>query len=92
MSWVVFGEFAAGFERPDHPRLEVVRKGFDLIDTDEQTALVCARLYRHLRDHSNLIGANDLWIATCAVRHDLPLVPRNLGEFSRVPGLLVIGY
>ena len=92
LSWVVFGEFAAGFERQDHPRLEVVRKGFELIETDEQTALVYARLYRHLRDQSSLIGANDLWIAACAVRHDLPLVTRNLGEFSRVPGLQVIAY
>lgn len=92
LSLVVFGEFAAGFECLDHPRLEVVRKGFELIATDEQTALVYARLYRQLRDQHRLIGANDLWIAACAVRHDLPLVTRNHGEFSRVPGLQVIAY
>jgi predicted nucleic acid-binding protein len=92
LSMVVFGEFAAGFDRPDHPRLEVVRKGFEIIDIDEGTALVYARLYRHLREQSCLIGANDLWIAACAVQNELPLVTRNREEFSRVPGLQVISY
>lgn len=92
LSVTAFGEFAAGFDRPDHPRLDMVRKGYEIIGIDEETALIYARLYRHLRDKKCLIGANDLWIASQAVQHDLPLVTRNLGEFSRVPGLRVLGY
>lgn len=35
------------------------------------------------------IGGNDLMIAAIASTHDLTLVTRNVGEFSRVPGLRV---
>ena len=34
----------------------------------------------------------DLLIATAALRDDAPLVTRNVKDFSRVPGLRVLGY
>lgn len=40
---VAFGEFAAGFDRPDHPHLDLVRRGFDILPADEETALVYPR-------------------------------------------------
>ena len=92
LSLVAFGEFAAGLDRPDHPRLDLVRLGYDIMPTDEETALVYARICRNLRERNCLIGANDLWIAAHALQHRLPLVTRNASEFSRVPDLLVIGY
>lgn len=92
LSAVAFGEFAAGFNRPDHPRLELIRAGYEFMPADEETALSYAKLYRDLRERSCLIGANDLWIAAHALRHDLPLVTRNLAEFERVPGLRVMTY
>lgn len=36
------------------------------------------------------VGANDLWIATCAIRHSLPLVTHNLKHFANIPRLTVI--
>jgi tRNA(fMet)-specific endonuclease VapC len=39
-----------------------------------------------------MIGTNDLWIAAAAIVHGAPLVTNNTGEFSRVPGLTVIGF
>ena len=51
-----------------------------------------ARIHQDLRERKCLIGANDLWIAASAMRHGLPLVTRNAGEFTRVEGLMVIGY
>lgn len=92
LSAVAFGEFAAGFDRPDHPRLDLIRSGYEFMPTDEQTSLVYASLYRNLRERSFLIGASDLWIAAHALRYALPLVTRNLAEFSRVPGLRVMSY
>ncbi|MES2660664.1 MAG: type II toxin-antitoxin system VapC family toxin [Verrucomicrobiota bacterium] len=92
LSAVALGEFAAGFDRPDHPRLEVVRKGYEIMATDEETALIYARLYRHLQESKCLIGANDLWIAAGAMRNGASLVTRNVDEFLRVPGLRVVAY
>jgi predicted nucleic acid-binding protein len=38
------------------------------------------------------MAAMDLLIATAALLDDAPLVSRNARDFSRVPGLRVIGY
>ena len=72
--------------------LNTTRMQYEFMPADEETALSYAKLYRDLRERSCLIGANDLWIAAHALRHDLPLVTRNLAEFERVPGLRVMTY
>jgi predicted nucleic acid-binding protein len=36
------------------------------------------------------IPANDLWIATCAIRHSLPLITHNLKHFENIPHLNII--
>lgn len=92
LSAVAFGEFAVGFDRSDHPRLETIRKGYEITVTDEETALIYARLYLHLKELKCLIGSNDLWIAAAAMRNGASLVTRNADEFSRIPGLCVVAY
>ena len=92
LSVVALGEFAEGFERPDHELLRAVRELHVLLDIDEETALVYARLARRLRRQGRLIGTNDLWIAAASLRHDLPLVTSNPGEFERVDGLRAVAY
>ena len=42
-----------------------------------------------LRREGNMIGANDLMIASIALSRGLRLVTRNASEFRRVPGLRV---
>jgi predicted nucleic acid-binding protein len=37
-----------------------------------------------------MVAANDLWIATCAIRHSIPLVTHNAKHFERIPRLTVI--
>jgi tRNA(fMet)-specific endonuclease VapC len=38
----------------------------------------------------NVVSANDLWIAVCALRHSLPLITHNAKHFERIPNLKVI--
>lgn len=92
LSAVALGEFAEGFEDPDHPVLRMVRELHVLLETDEETALHYGRVTRTLRAEGRLIGTNDLWIAASSLRHELPLVAANPGDFSRVAGLEVVGY
>jgi len=33
---------------------------------------------------------NDLWIASCAIRHAIPLVTNNRKDFEKIPGLKLI--
>lgn len=87
---IAFGEFAVGFDRPDHPRLETIRKGYEIVGIDDKTSEIYAQLYRQLNAKNRMIGANDLWIAASALQHGGELVTRNVDDFSRVPGLKVM--
>ena len=88
----VLGEFAEGFDQPDHPVLRAVRELHVILAIDEETSLRYAGISRILRARGALIGTNDLWIAAACLRHDVPLVTANVAEFRRVPSLQVIGY
>jgi predicted nucleic acid-binding protein len=37
-----------------------------------------------------VVPTNDLWIATCAIRHSIPLVTHNFKDFDGIPRLRVI--
>jgi tRNA(fMet)-specific endonuclease VapC len=37
-----------------------------------------------------VIAGNDLWIASCAIRHSIPLITNNRKHFERIPGLNLI--
>jgi predicted nucleic acid-binding protein len=89
---VALGEFAEGFEHPDHPVLRAVRELHVLLPVDEQTALRYGRLTRGLRGRGTLIGANDLWIAATALRYGIPLATADISAFGRVPELEVVAY
>jgi tRNA(fMet)-specific endonuclease VapC len=53
----------------------------------------CVPHYASIRDHlerqGQVIGGNDLMIASIALANDLTVVTRNSNEFRRVPGLRV---
>lgn len=37
-----------------------------------------------------VVSANDLWIATCAIRHSIPLITHNRRHFEGIPRLEII--
>lgn len=43
-----------------------------------------------LEQSGKIVGANDLWIATCAIRHSIPLISNNRADFEDIPGLVLI--
>ena len=92
LSPTALGEFAEGFDDPEHPLLRAVRDQHLLLPIDELTALAYGRIARALRLAGQLIGTNDLWIAATSTRYALPLVTANTAQFARVPGLEVISY
>jgi predicted nucleic acid-binding protein len=92
ISWTVAGEFAEGFGDIHHPACAAMLARFDILPMDQATAHLYAVTTRHLRKSNQLIGANDHWIAAAALAHAMPLVTNNAEHFSRIPGLLVVGY
>jgi tRNA(fMet)-specific endonuclease VapC len=65
---------------------------YPILHSDAATVRRYAQIHADLRRRNDLIGPNDLWIAACALANDLPLLTRNIGQFSRVDGLQVIDY
>ncbi len=92
ISWTVAGEFAEGFGGIADPACSAVLNLFEVTGMNEATADQYARITSGLRRRSQLIGANDLWIAASAVATGFPLVTTNAKHFSRVPGLRLMGY
>ena len=56
---------------------------------DRETTEVYARLYVQLRDAGTPIPANDLWIASLAVQHQLGLMTRD-SHFAKVPQVSIV--
>ena len=92
LSAIALGEFAEGFDRAEHPIVAAVREGHTLVQVDDQTAFVYARVVRELRRRGELIGANDLWIGCTSLRLGLPIVTANVEHFRRIDGLGVVQY
>jgi predicted nucleic acid-binding protein len=59
---------------------------------DDRFAPMYARLFAAIRRSGKTVSSMDLLIATAALLDDAPLATRNVRDFSRVPGLRVVGY
>lgn len=64
-----------------------IRQDFVSLPFDDRAAEEYGKLRAHLSAHGNLIGPNDLMIASIALAQRMTLVTHNTNEFSRVPGL-----
>ncbi len=62
---------------------------FESLPFDDKSAEFYGTLRTLLEKNGTPIGANDLFIASLAIAHDLTVLTRNRSEFSRVPGLRV---
>ena len=59
---------------------------------DDRFPVTYGRLLAGVQRSGRRIASRDLLIATAAIVDDAPLVTRHVAEFSRVPGLRVLGY
>jgi tRNA(fMet)-specific endonuclease VapC len=56
---------------------------------DDAAADLFVRIRRHLESLGQIIGPYDMQIAAIALANGCTLVTHNVGEFSRVPGLVI---
>ena len=87
-----YGEFAEGFTNRTDPAFLSMVESFELLLVTREIANTYAKTTRELRAKGRLIGSNDLWIAASAIEKNLPLVTRNILDFSRIPGLELRSY
>lgn len=92
ITFTVAGELAAGASMSDRSAWERFIAGFVVLPASRDVCWHYGRLYRHLQRIGLPIGANDLWIASTAVAHSMPVVTRNEEHFRRIPDLDVVSY
>ncbi len=93
----VVAELLAGVELSKRPlqeseEVDQLLSGLLIVYPDARFAPAYGRLRAAMQRSGHPIQVMDLLIATAAIIDDAPLVTRNLKDFSRVPGLRVLGY
>ena len=92
ISVVTYGELVYGAFKSER-RKENLQIIGDLIEVFQPRPLpleagqVYGRIKENLRSRGQIIGENDLWIASNALAENLILVTNNLREFKRIRGL-----
>jgi tRNA(fMet)-specific endonuclease VapC len=76
----------------EHEELDRLLGGLVVAYPDSRFAAAYGRILAAVQRTGRPIAAMDLLIATAATLDDAPLVTRNVRDFSRVPGLRVLGY
>jgi tRNA(fMet)-specific endonuclease VapC len=92
ISVVTRGELAEGFTKDGRREFEELVRPYALVEVDAEIAWRYGILSRALRQTGERIGDNDIWIAATALVHEMPLVTRDGGHFSRVDGLRILTY
>ncbi len=85
---ITIGELSAG---SDGLAAELERR-IEILEVDREAAKVWGSLYTLLRSQGEMVGANDLWIASIALSKGEPVATRNVKDFGRIPGLTVVSY
>jgi tRNA(fMet)-specific endonuclease VapC len=76
----------------EHEALDHVLGGLLVAYPDDRFAPQYSRVLAAVRRSGRSIAPRDLLIATAALIDDAPIVTKNVKDFSKVPGLRVIGY
>lgn len=71
--------------------VEGILAAFEPIPITDAVARLHAEVWAALARRGEMIGAHDLWIAATALTHGLRVATRNVADFSRVPGVRVVG-
>jgi tRNA(fMet)-specific endonuclease VapC len=73
--------------------LEQLLSRMEVLSFDRNSAIESAKMYSHLMNKGEPIGARDIMIAGAALSRGITrLVTRNVREFQRIPSLSVESY
>ena len=94
VSVVTYGELRLGAEKSNRrnaalSELDLFTTAIPVLPMDRQVAEIYAKIRLDLQQRGQIIGANDLWIASHCLQLGLTLVTNNEREFSRIPNLTI---
>ncbi len=91
LSSIVVSELLYGIKKKDSKKLSLVVEkfidNFVIYDFDKNASKKYANIRSYLEERGQIIGSNDLFIASHAKSLDAILVTNNTKEFKRVDGL-----
>lgn len=95
VTFITVGELYYGAEKRGWGKrrlalLEQRLRSTVIIPFDAQVCKTYASLKAQLANAGRVVADNDLWIASCAVRHKLPLISNNRKHFQVIPELTLI--
>ena len=91
ISTMTLYEVEFGYERDKRPsELTELLPFLKLLPIDDATARQAASLHSDLIAQNKDIGIRDVFIASTALVHQLPLLTLNIKHFERVPALSLI--
>jgi tRNA(fMet)-specific endonuclease VapC len=73
-------------------RLTQTMRQYVVLPYDAETADRWAEIAAHRESIGQPIACGDCWIASAALRHDLPLVTHNRKDFVEIPHLRVVSH
>ena len=92
-SIIVAAELRFGAEKAGSDKLanqvDMILSAIEILPLESPADREYGKLRHYLSRNGMLIGPNDLLIAAQALCAGLTMVTANIGEFSRVPGLIV---
>ena len=94
ISVVTYGELRLGAEKSDRypdslTALELFTEAVPVLPMDPDVARSYSKVRLDLERRGQIIGANDLWIASHCLQLGLTLVTNNVREFERIPNLAI---
>jgi tRNA(fMet)-specific endonuclease VapC len=89
LSELRYGADKSGNPQRNHARIDLLASEAPRLDFDDAAAIAFGQLRARLESQGKPIGAYDMLIAGQALARGLVLVTDNIGEFSRISGLLI---
>ena len=94
MSVINYGELRIGAEKSNQSsialaKLELFIQAVPVLAMEPEVAHYYSQVRLDLQRRGQIIGANDLWIASHCLQLGLTLVTNNEREFSRIPNLAI---
>jgi tRNA(fMet)-specific endonuclease VapC len=89
---LIYGAMKSKKVEQNIEKLEQFFKQFSSLPFDDDSSKIYGKIRANLEKSGNIIGPNDLLIASVALANDMTLVTNNIGEFERVEGLKIVDW
>lgn len=86
----MFGAYKAKWGPQRLEKMKAALRSVTIVPYDWRICQTYGELKTKLQELGKTVADNDLWIASCAVRHSIPLVSNNRSHFDGIPGLVLV--